>query len=117
MSQEANLPNDARVPGPGARIEAVAVRAIDSRRVDVAVDLNPSGAPVTMDMVIVGPSDDELCSILIVDNRETCVDRIMHLRQDARPGAHTLHVGLFHGNLLVDRASRTFEFPVEGEAA
>ena len=117
LSQEANLHSDARVPKPEARIEAVAVRAIDFRRVDVAVDLTPSSVPLTMDMVIVGPSDDELCSILIVDNREYYVDRIMHLRQDARPGVHTLHVGLFQDNLLVDRASRTFEFPVEGEAA
>ena len=89
---------------------------MDLRRVDVAVDLTPSGVPFALDMAIVGPCDDELCSILIVDNREYCVDRIMHLRQDAGPGAHTLHVGLFRDNLLVDRASRTFEFPVEGEA-
>ena len=110
-----NLWAKSRVPvkGPEAHIEGVGVRALDPRRVDVAVDLSPCLAALTMEMVIVGPSDEELCSIILVDNSEQNVDRIMHLRKDAKPGEHTLHVGLFHDNLLVDRSSRTFEFPTD----
>ena len=61
-------------------------------------------------MVIVGPDDAELCSMLLVDTRSRCFDRVMHLRQDASPGVHTFHVGVFHRDLLVTRAARDFSF-------
>ena len=72
------------------------VNALDQRRVDVAVDLTPCLQPVSVELVIVGPGDDELCSILLIDNRQWMIDRIMHLRHDAEPGEHTLHVGVVH---------------------
>lgn len=93
------------------RVESVGVRAIDLRRVDVAVDLTPCRAAVDVEMVIVGPDNHELCSIRLVGNRQATLDRIMHLRQDAQPGTHTLHVGVFHEGGLVARAGRTFAFP------
>ena len=64
-----------------------------------------------MEMVIVGPYDDELSSITLIDNREPALDKVMHLREDAQPGDHILHVGLFHEDELVARAAREFGFP------
>lgn len=93
------------------RVESVGVNPLDLRRVDVAVDLTPCQEPVTVEMVIVGPDDDELCSVMLVQNTEWMLDKIMHLRQDARSGAHILHVGVFHDGDLVARAARRFEFP------
>ena len=63
-----------------------------------------------VEMVIVGPQDDELCSIVVVESREWMLDKIMHLRQDAEPGPHTLHVGVFAGGELVAQAARIFAF-------
>jgi hypothetical protein len=94
------------------RVESVGVNALDRQRVDVAVDLTPCREPVTVEMVIVGPDDDELCSILLLRTCEPMLDRIMHLRRDAQPGAHTLHVGVFYENELVARAARQFAFPL-----
>lgn len=88
------------------------MKALDQRRVDVAVDLTPCLQPVTVEMVIVGPQDDELCSILLVSIREWELDKILHLRQDADPGDHTLHVGVFSDGELVARAVRRFAFPL-----
>lgn len=93
------------------RVESVGVRAIDLRRVDVAVDLTPCPEAVDVEMVIVGPDDDELSCIRLVANRQATLDRIMHLRQDAQPGQHTLHVGVFYDGGLVTRAARAFSFP------
>jgi hypothetical protein len=92
------------------QVEGVGVNPLDLRRVDVAVDLTPCQVPVTVEMVIVGPDDDELCSVMLIENTEWMLDRIMHLRQDAQPGAHILHVGVFHDGELVARAARRFEF-------
>jgi hypothetical protein len=92
------------------RIESVGVRALDRRRVDVAVDLTPFREPVDVEMVIVGPKDDELCNILLVQNREWMLDKTMHLRQDAEAGVHTLHVGVFHEDQLLTRTARRFTF-------
>ena len=86
------------------------------RRVDVAVDLTPCVEPVTVEMVIVGPEGDELCSVLLVENRQWVLDKIMHLRQDAQQGEHVLHVGLFKDSELVARAARRFTFPSVGIA-
>jgi hypothetical protein len=92
------------------QIESVGLNPLDLRRVDVAVDLTPCQQPVTVELVIVGPGDDELSSILLVDNREWMIDKIMHLRQDAQPGEHILHVGVFFEKELVVRAARRFAF-------
>jgi hypothetical protein len=105
--QTARLP----VAPSEVHIESIGVNALDRRRVDTAVDLTPSREPVNVEMVIVGPDDDELCSILLVENRDWALDRMMHLRQDARPGTHTLHVGVFFEGELMTRAARTFAFP------
>jgi hypothetical protein len=104
------------VPPGEVRVESVGVNALDRRRVDVAVDLTPCQQPLTVELVIVGPGDDELCSVLLIDNRDPMLDKVMHLRQDAVPGEYTLHVGAFYENELVTRASRQFAFPPEGAA-
>lgn len=95
----------------GAHIDGVALRALDRRRVDVAVDLAPCAEPLVVEMVICGPGGQELCSLLVVHCRETALDKMMHLRTDAEPGEHTLHVGLFSGEQLLDHAVRRFSFP------
>jgi hypothetical protein len=99
-----------------ARIECVGVRALDRRRVDVAVDLATCGEPLSVEMVIVGPGGDELCSVLVVHSRDRMLDKVMHLRADPEPGEHTLHVGLFRDEDLLDHAIRRFSFPAAGPA-
>jgi hypothetical protein len=91
-------------------VESVGVNPLDRRRVDVAVDLTPFLQPVTVEMVIVGPEDEELSCITLVHNRDWTLDKIMHLRQDAQPGEHILHVGVFYQDALVARAARRFSF-------
>jgi hypothetical protein len=112
VSQSGSIGGRSPVSPGDIRVESVGVRAIDLRRVDVAVDLTPCRAAVDVEMVIVGPDDDELCSIRLVDNRQATLDRIMHLRQDAQSGEHTLFIGVFHEGELVARADRTFAFPL-----
>jgi hypothetical protein len=99
------------VPASEIRIEGVGVNALDRRRVDVAVDLTPCSEPLDVEIVIVGPNDDELCSTLLVQNWESMLDRILHLRRDAEAGDHVLHVGVFRDKVLLTRAMRTFAFP------
>ena len=111
MSETPSNWNRAPVPVNDARITSVGVLALDRRRVDVAVDITRCSVPLTVEMVIVGPDDDELCSILLMDNREWALDKVMHLREDAGAGEHILHVGIFHENGLVDRAAQSFRFP------
>jgi hypothetical protein len=95
-------------------VESVGVNALDLRRVDVAVDLTPCREPLMIKMAIVGPDDEELCSTVLLPGREWALDRVLHLRKDAEPGEHTLHVGVFFGEgELVARAARRFVFPVE----
>lgn len=110
MSHDSPNLNRAPVPPAEVRIESVGVRALDLRRVDVAVDLTPCRQPIDIEMVIVGPQGDELCSILLVQNREWMLDKVMHLRQDGEVGAHTLHVGVFHEDELLTRTARRFTF-------
>ena len=112
MSDAVERQPRARVSPDDARVESVGVRALDLRRVDVAVDLVPCRQPVTVELVIVGPDEEELCSVLLLDNTEWVLDKVMHIRKDARPGVHTLHVGVFHQERLVARASRAFTFAV-----
>lgn len=108
---ESELPCGTRpVPAADARIESVGLRALDRRRVDVAVDLTPCLEPVDVELVIVGPDDDEVCCTRLIQNRQPMLDRVLHLRRDAQPGVHTLHVGLFLGDVLVDQASRPLVF-------
>jgi hypothetical protein len=105
------------VPASDVQIESIGVNAIDARRVDVAVDLTPFREPVKVEMVIVGPDDEELCSTVLLENREWQLDKVLHLRRDAQPGAHILHVGVFLDDDLVARAARSFAFPTaEGES-
>jgi hypothetical protein len=93
-----------------ARVESIGVNSLDRRRVDVAVDITPCREPLTVEMVIVGPDDAELCSTLVVQSREWAMDRVMHLRRDAAPGVHTLHVGLFYEDRLLHQAAARFAF-------
>jgi hypothetical protein len=101
------------VPPPQVRVEGVGINTLDRRRVDVAVDLTPCRVPVNVEFVIVGPDDDELSSVLLIDNREWMLDKIMHLRRDARAGEYVLHIGVFYGDELMARAARRFRFPLD----
>jgi hypothetical protein len=103
----------APAPVANVRIECVGVNPLDRRRVDVAVDLAPCRQPVTVEMAIVGPEGEEVSSITVVENRERALDRIMHLRHDARAGEYILHVGIFFEGQLVHRTARHFAFPPE----
>ena len=111
MSQ-ADLLREAPVQPHEMRVLSVGVNPLDMRRVDVAVDLTPCNESVKVEMVIVGPDDDELSSLLLVESRAWMIDKIMHLRKDAQPGEYVLHVGVFYENELVTRAARRFAFPL-----
>ena len=102
------------LPASEIRIESVGINPIDRRRIDVAVDLSPCSEPLSVEMVVVGPEGEELCSILLVENRERMLDKVMHLRRDAEAGEYTLHVGVFFENKLVDRAERRFRYRASG---
>jgi hypothetical protein len=102
------------LPASEARVESVGINPIDRRRIDVAVDLSPCSEPLSVEMVVVGPEGEELCSILLVENRETMLDKIMHLRRDAEVGEYTLHVGVFFENKLVDQAEKRFKYRASG---
>jgi hypothetical protein len=99
------------------QVEEIGVHPLDRRRVDVAVDLTPCQQPVDVEMVIVGPDDEEWCSILLIRNQQPALDKIMHLRWDAAPGEYTLHVGVFYEKALVARGSKTFAIAAEGKNA
>ncbi len=94
------------------RVLGIGINPLDLRRMDVAVDIAPCTEPVKVEMVVVGPNDDELCSVLLVSNIDWSIDRIMHLREDAQPGEYVLHVGVFHEDELVAGAARRFAFPL-----
>ena len=118
MSQNAFDSGRAPVPPDQVQIESIGVNPLDRRRIDVAVDLTPCQEPVNVEMVIVGPDDDELASALLIQNREWMLDKILHLRADAREGDHVLHVGVFSEGELVAHAARRFHFPLaEGAGA
>jgi hypothetical protein len=109
---EGSISRDRALVTPAeVRIEGVGVNALDHKRVDVAVDLTPCLQPVTIEMVIVGPDDDEASCILLIDNRAWMLDKIMHLRHAAQAGEYMLHVGVFYEGELVTRAARRFTFP------
>ncbi len=117
MSERTFLAGRAPLPVSEIKIESVGVNPLDLRRVDVAADLTPFLGLVRVEMVIVGPQDEELCSVTLVHNRDWTLDRILHLRQDAGPGAHILHIGVFDESELVAHAVRRFVFPVTGGLA
>jgi hypothetical protein len=98
------------VPPSEVRIDSVGAGPLDGRRVDVAVDLTPCSQALDVELVIVGPGDDELCSVLLLQNREWMLDKVMHLRQEPGPGTYTLYVGVFYEKQLVTRAERRFTF-------
>jgi hypothetical protein len=104
------------VPASKIQIESVGVNAMDRRRVDVAVDLTPFRDPVKVELVIVGPDDEELCSTVLLDNREWQLDKVMHLRREAQEGEHILHVGVFLDDELLVKAARRFDFSPDGES-
>jgi hypothetical protein len=116
LSQNLFFAGQVPVPPAEVRVESVGLNPLDQRRVDVAVDLTPCLEPLTVELVIVGPGDAELCSALLMGVRQWEIDKVLHLRQDARPGAHILHVGVFAGEELVARAARSFYFPQAGSA-
>jgi hypothetical protein len=49
-------------------------------------------------------------------NRDWMIDKMLHLRRDAGPGEHVLHVGVFFEDELVAHAARSFVFPPAEEA-
>lgn len=115
LSQISTFGDQLPVPPSQVRVESVGVNPLDRRRVDVAVDLTPCLEPIHVEMVIVGPQDRELCNIQLIHNRDWALDKVMHLRQDAQPGDHTLHVGVFFDDELVARAARKFSFPLPAQ--
>lgn len=114
MSQNLFFGNRAPVPPTQIHIESVGVRAVDLRRVDVAVDLTPCVQAVRVEMAIVSPDDDEMASVTLLHNRDWELDKMMHLRQDAGPGEYTLHIGVFFDGELVNHVARQFAFPQAG---
>jgi len=98
------------VPPEEIHVESVGINPLDRRRVDVAVDLTPCQQPVRVELVIVGPDDAELCSVTLLNNRQWMVDKVLHLRRDAQPGTHILHIGVFDEDGLVAHAARSFVF-------
>ena len=117
MSQNLFFAGQAPVPPAEVRIESVGVNPLDQRRVDVAVDLTPCLEPLTVELVVVGPDDTELCSALLVGARQWELDKVLHLRHDAQPGEHVLHVGVFFEQELLTRAAWSFRFPQATDAA
>jgi hypothetical protein len=112
LSRRTFIAGAAPRPASEVEIESVGLNPLDLRRVDVAVDLTPYLGTVNIEMVIVGPANEELCSISLVHNRDPILDKVMHLWQDAQPGEHILHVGVFVEEDLVARAARSFRFPL-----
>ncbi|MBN1657660.1 MAG: hypothetical protein JXA93_04630 [Anaerolineae bacterium] len=110
MSQRIFLQGQRPVPPAEIEITGVGLNPLDRRRVDVAVDLTPFLEPVRIEMAIVAPSDEEVCSTTIVHNHDWMIDKMLHLRRDAEPGEHVLHVGVFFEDELVAHAARSFVF-------
>ena len=87
--------------------------------VDVAVDLTPSGERTRVELAVEAPSGAELVSMTMIDNSQPMLDRRLHLRWPPEPGVHTLHVGVFHGDELIDYVQKQFTFAppqAEGQA-
>ena len=104
------------VSGRQVRIESVGVCALDCRRVDVAVDLTPSPEGTRIELAIEEPSGAELVSATVIGNCQPVLDRRLHPRRHPEPGVHTLHVGVFYQDELIDHVQRQFTFPLPGPA-
>ena len=111
MSQRTFLVGRGPVPAAEIKIEGLGLNPLDLRRVDVAVDLTPARDPVRVELAIVAPDGQEVSSTTLVHNRDWALDKILHLRRDAGPGEHVLHVGVFYGDELVAHVARRFLFP------
>ena len=124
MDRSFSLPADRPlVPGRDVRIESVGVCARQAQRaertlaavcpyghVDVAVDLTPSAEPTRIELAVEEPDGAELVSVTIIDNCQPALDRRLHLRRPPGPGVHTLHVGVFYGDDLIDHVRKHFSF-------
>ena len=111
LSQNYVAGNQMPVPASEARVEGIGVNPLDLRRVDVAVDLTSCREPLTVKMAIVGPDDEEWSSTAILQNRDSMLDRVLHLKRDAIDGEYTLHVGLFREEDLLYRTSKRYVYP------
>jgi len=108
------------VPGREVRIESVGVCGLRADRgqaaicphgyVDVAVDLTPSVEPIRVELAVEEPSGAELASMTMIDNCQPALDRKLHLRRSPEPGVHTLHVGVFYRDELIDHVQKSFSF-------
>jgi len=126
MDQFPPFPNDTDrppVPGREVRIESVGVLGWQAERaeqghaaicpygyVDVAVDLTPSAERTRVELAVEEPSGAELVSMTMIDNLQPALDRRLQLRRPPEPGVHTLHVGVFYGDDLVDHVQKRFSF-------
>jgi hypothetical protein len=114
LSQNLVFSKDRPVPVSDVRIEEVGVNPLDHRRVDVAIDLTPCLQPVTVRLAIVGPDDGEWASTVLLQNRESALDRIIHLRRDAVPGEYILHVGVFDDEALICHTAKHYQYAQSG---
>ncbi len=123
MSQLSPSPIGGRfVPGREIRIESVGVCGQPAQGmqaavspfgyVDVAVDLTPSAERIRVELAVEEPSGAELVSMTLIDNCQPMLDRRLHLRRPPEPGVHTLHVGVFCGDDLIDHVQKCFSFSV-----
>jgi len=121
MSPVPSFPADRRLAsGREVRIESVGVCGRQAEPaemavcphgyVDVAVDLTPSAEPVRVELAVEEPGGAELVSMTLIDNCQPALDRRLHLRRPPEPGVHTLHVGVFYGDDLVDHVQKRFSF-------
>ena len=124
MGQFPSFPTERRpVPGREVRIESVGVCGRRAERaqgmqaavcpygyVDVAVDLTPSAEAIRVELAVEEPSGAELASMTMIDNCQPALDRRLHLRRPPEPGVHTLHVGVFYRDELIDHVQKSFSF-------
>lgn len=111
------------VPGREVRVESVGVCGLRAKRaepaqaavcphgyVDVAVDLTPSAEAIRVELAVEEPGGAELVSMTMIDNCQPALDRRLHLRRPPEPGVHTLHVGVFCRDELIDHVQKCFSF-------
>lgn len=108
------------VPGREVRVESVGVcgRPAEPGQaaicpygyVDVAVDLTPSAEAIRVELAVEQPGGAELVSVAMIGNCRPEIDRRLILRRLPEPGVHTLHVGLFFGDELIDHVQKRFSF-------
>ena len=121
MGQFPSFPQgDRPVPGREVRIESVGVCGLRAKRaeaavcpygyVDVAVDLTPSAEVVRVELAVEEPGGAELVSMTMIDNCQPALDRRLQLRRPPEPGVHTLHVGVFYRDELIDHVQKRFSF-------